>query len=202
MILNLIKDWHSGSRIVLGRFLRNPTQVGTIAPSSGFLSAKMIAHINWQSNMVIVEFGAGSGPFTQAIADRLAPEAMYIGFETESSFIKHLNKKFDSLIFEHNSAAELLNVLQKHQLTGVDEIISGLPFASLPKAVSKSILQASYAALKPGGSFVTFQYLHATVLPPAIAFRKQMHQQFGAMTSHSLELRNIPPALVFRWIKQ
>lgn len=183
------------------RFLSNPTEVGAIAPSSRYLAAKMISHIDWCPDIVIVELGPGTGPFTEAISNRIAPESVYIGVETDEAFVAHLNERFDNLTFEHDSAAKLLSLLEKYEVESIDEIVSGLPFASLPSNVSESILEASFAALKPGGSFVTFQYLHSTVLPPAIKFRARMKRLFGPMVGWRFELCNLPPAFVLRWMK-
>ena len=76
-----------------------------------------------------------------------------------------------------------------------------VPFASFPAALIEQILDVTFEALRPGGTFTTFQYLHATVLPSARFFRERMRQRFGPFVYRAVEFRNTPPAFVFRWRK-
>ena len=55
----------------------------------------------------------------------------------------------------------------------VDHIVSGLPFVSLPQAMTQRMLASISNTLRPGGTFTTFQYLHGYRLPSAVAFRRR-----------------------------
>jgi len=85
--------------------------------------------------------------------------------------------------------------------SGVNPVLSGLPFASLPAAVSRAILAAVSASLVRGGTFTTFQYVHAHATPPAATFRQQMTAGFGPVVSRQLVVKNFPPAYVMTWRK-
>ena len=94
------------------------------------------------------------------------------------------------------ASAEILPVLTAERgWTDVDHIVSGLPFASLPAATTRLILDGVHQVLRVGGTFTTFQYLHAYRLPPAVAFRRQLSARLGCQPSSQLVVRNVPPAL-------
>jgi phospholipid N-methyltransferase len=78
-------------------------------------------------------------------------------------------------------------------------MLSGLPFASLPAALSRSILSAIQQTLRPGGTFTTFQYIHAYPTSPASKFRRDMDSRFGPMIARRVVFRNLPPAFVLSW---
>ena len=59
-------------------FLRHPTQVGAIAPSSPSLVRTMVDWFDWGSARHVVEFGPGTGVFTEAYMGT-APAVGYFG---------------------------------------------------------------------------------------------------------------------------
>jgi hypothetical protein len=52
-----------------------------------------------------------------------------------------------------------------------------------------------------GGTFTTFQYVHAFRWPPSLAFRRQIRERMGDAPSRKLVLWNLPPAYVLRWTR-
>lgn len=191
----------SSLRVFLQRFFRDPRSVGAVAPSSRFLARKMVEPIRWRAGVKIVEFGPGTGPFTDEIARRLPAGAQYLGIERDPVFAELLRRRFPHLDFVCESVEGLVGILEERDLLPVDHIISGLPFASLPVEVSSRILDAIEGALANGATFTTFQYLHAYGLPAARRFRREMRRRLGALRSARLEFRNLPPAFVFTWRK-
>ena len=97
------------------------------------------------------------------------------------------------------SAAALPDIAAERGLTPVDYILSGLPFASLPTAVTTSILDGIHRTLRPAGTFTTFQYAHAYGLPPAVAFRRELTRRMGSPPARGLVMWNLPPAYVLTW---
>jgi len=69
----------------------------------------------------------------------------------------------------------------------IDYIVSGLPFASLPKDVSSNILKETQKYLNEEGKFITFQY---TLL------KKDFIKKYFNEVSIKREVRNVPPAYV------
>jgi phospholipid N-methyltransferase len=82
-----------------------------------------------------------------------------------------------------------------------DHVLSGLPFVSLPAPVTRGILDAVTATLKPGGTFTTFQYVHAFGWPSATAFRRAMSERMAGPPQSRLVMRNVPPAFALTWTK-
>jgi len=173
------------------QYLTKPRTVGAILPSSKYLAAKMIQSIDFENAECIAEYGPGTGVFTEKILQRRKPGTVVLLFERNAEFCDMLSKKYageaDFFII-NDSAASIGEHMQKHGINGADYVVSGLPFASLPPAVSQSILEQTKRWLKQGGGFITFQY---TLL------RKDFIAQFFPEISVKRELRNVPPAYVF-----
>ncbi len=187
--------------IFLRRFLKSPRSVGSIAPSSRFLAVKMVEAVEWRPGVKVVEFGPGTGPFTEEISRRLPESGRYLGIERDPVFVKILKQRFPALDVQCESVTELLEIASRRGLLPVDHIVSGLPFASLPADLTLQILDATVSALRPGGTFTTFQYVHAYQLPAARSFRGEMRRRLGPISARKIELLNFPPAFVFTWRK-
>src|SRR5262249_7938064 len=97
------------------------------------------------------------------------------------------------------SAEDLERLVGERHFPPVEHIISGLPFASLPGAVTSRILDAIQRTLARGGTFTTFQYVHAYVLPAAIHFRQDLTHRLGAAPEKRWVMANLPPAYVLTW---
>jgi len=119
--------------------------------------------------------------------------------DINAEFCEELRHRGTGLACEHGSAADLPAIIAARGWTSVDHMLSGLPFASLPAALSRAILEAVKATLAPGGTFTTFQYVHAYPTPPAVAFRRDMDARFGPMLARRSVVRNLPPAYVLSW---
>ena len=78
-----------------GTFLRNPTAVGAVLPSSRYLSRALVGDLSHLGEgELVVEYGPGTGPMTAVIRDRLPPGVRYLGIELQSSFCQLLAKRF------------------------------------------------------------------------------------------------------------
>ncbi len=161
----------------------------------------MLEGLDLKSGMRIVEFGPGTGSFTGEIFHRLPGDGQYLGIERERAFVEILQKRFPRGDFALDSVAQLREIADARGLLPVDHIISGLPFASLPQSLTLEVLDAIGEVLRPGGTFTTFQYLHAYRFASARTFRARMAERFGPIRERRLEWRNLPPAYVFTWQK-
>lgn len=185
----------------LARFVRNPRSVGAVAPSSRFLADKMIAGIGFEPGVKIVEFGPGTGPFTRAILDRLPRDGRYLGIERDPAFVRILREQLPGVDVVEDSVERVREIAGERDLLPIDHVVSGLPFASLPGDLTTRILEVTLEALRPGGTFTTFQYVHSTPLPAARKFRDEMASLFGPVEERRTEVRNVPPAFVLTWRK-
>ena len=187
------------ARKFLGAFLRNPTAIGAIAPSSTSLARAMVRGLQVAPGQHVVEFGPGTGAFTAAIHDMLPEPSCYLGIELEPSFVTMLAKRFPDLRFVQGSAADAATLVTGTGITEVIAVVSGLPFASLSVAVQDGIVASLDELLGPSAVFRTFQYVHAYVLPNAVRFRRRMGEIFGEHERSRVVLRNLPPAYALSW---
>lgn len=183
------------------RFLRNPFTVGAIAPSSRFLARGMAHALELRSGIRVVEFGPGTGAFTSLLAEILPHDGRYLGIERDPVFVEVLKKRLPRFTYALNSVENLVSIARERDLLPIDHIISGLPFASLPRKTVLSVLEATHEVLREGGTFTTFQYIHAYPLPTARSFRLEMDRRFGPPFARKVVFRNIPPAFVLCWRK-
>jgi phosphatidylethanolamine/phosphatidyl-N-methylethanolamine N-methyltransferase len=183
-----------------GRFLRNPTTVGAVLPSSRYLARALVGRLQLAPSELLVEYGPGTGPATAVVRESLPAGARYLGIELDPRFHRLLTERFPSLAFEHGSAADLRAILERRQLPRPARIVSGLPFASLPPAVQDGVVDGIVWALRGSeGDFRTFQYVHAYGLRAARRFRSLMQERFSGFERIGPIVRNVPPAFVLRY---
>ena len=190
--------WHD-HRLFLSHFRKSPRTVGAIAPSSRRLARTMLDGLSLAPGVRVVELGPGTGAITGEIARRLPPRASCLAIDIDPVFSARVAARWPQIDAVCDRAERLLEIARRRDLLPVDHIVSGLPFASLPGDATRAIVEAIAAALRPGGTFTTFQYIHAYPLPPAIAVRRTLSTLFGSQPTFSVVLANLPPAFVIRW---
>lgn len=188
-------------RLFARRFLRDPKAIGAICPSSRFLARKIVHSVDWKPGVKVVEFGPGTGPFTDEILRLMPAEGRHLAIERDPVFVDLLRDRFPRLEVSCDGVENLMDIAGERALLPVDHIISGLPFASLGTELTKRILAGARQALRPGGTFTTFQYVHAYGFTAARSFRREMRRHFGPIAKRCVEFRNVPPAFVFTWRK-
>lgn len=176
----------------LGKYVKNPSAIGAIAPSSHNLARALLKAAPVEQAPVVAEFGAGTGIVTEELLARLALNARVLVFETEPDLLQHLQGRFhdERIIWCGESAAELPRIIRDHGFQSVDRIISELPFTSLSPDERAEILRAIGDCMNPESIFATFQY---TPLQGNL-FRSWFKQVRIA----SIVWRNLPPALIYR----
>ncbi|KOS68649.1 SAM-dependent methyltransferase [Lysinibacillus contaminans] len=175
----------------LYQFIMNPKTVGAILPSSSFLGDRMIEKIDFKDEKYIVEYGPGTGVFTEKLIKKRDPKTVILLVENNKEFYSLLKEKYkdeDYIFIEYGSAEKIERYLKKYRIPYVDYVISGLPFASLPKNVSNEILLNTTKILKENGQFITFQYTK---------IKKAFFNQFFTKIDVKREYRNFPPAYIF-----
>ncbi|WKY47415.1 rRNA adenine N-6-methyltransferase family protein [Eubacteriaceae bacterium ES3] len=172
--------------------LKSPRKIGAVAPSSKMLAAEMIKDINFSSAKCIIEYGPGTGVFTEKLIKNKRPETILLVIEQNRSFYKELLKRYkeiDNLILINGSAENVEKYLHELKIQQADYVVSGLPFASLPKTASDLILQKTRKILKNDGKFITFQY---TLL------KKSYISTYFTQIDLDRVFFNLPPAFVFK----
>ncbi len=182
---------HLGQDMVfLRRFFGAPRQVGSVAPSSRFLTRAMLDRVDWVNARNVAELGAGTGVFTREIVKRAHPEAKILVFEVDPALqdlIRAEHPDHPGLRL-YGDAQELTAIMKDEGVESLDFVISSLPFTVLPQEVSENILNAVQSALKLGGRFVAYQY--SSIMKPKLAAR------FSDIRTKFVPL-NIPPAFVY-----
>lgn len=173
------------------QFAKHPGMVGSIVPSSKYLTRRMLAPVNWNKASVIIELGCGTGVITQEIIRLQKEQSQVMLFERNAHFRSLLMKRYPALpIYKE---AQTLGYILQSQNQKADVIISSLPFSNFPDEKQESILQAVYDALADQGLFITYQY--------SLQMKPKLEQCFSKI-SVSKEWVNIPPAWVYTCTKE
>lgn len=172
------------------QYILNPRTVGAVLPSSSRLAKKMVENIDFSKVKCIVEYGPGTGVFTEELIRRRNKNTIFFIIEYNEKFYKLLKDRYknEKNIFIVNDSAENIDkYLKINNIEDVDYVVSGLPFASLPKEVSINILKETKKLLDNGGEFITFQYT---------LFKKDFINKYFKDICIKREIKNIPPAYV------
>ena len=171
----------------LYKFIQKPKAIGSVAPSSSFLTRKMLANLPWDNIETLVELSAGTGVFTEFITENKKESCQIFVIEQDSDMREALQTKFPTCYF--GTRAEKLDwLIQRYEIPQVDCIVSGLPFAAFSETLRDKIMLAIYHSLKPGGIFVAFQY--------SLQMRKSLKKYFNEVVIGFVPL-NMPPAFVY-----
>lgn len=177
--------------LFIKQYIKNPGFVGAILPSSKYLADKMVETINFKSASCIMEYGPGTGVFTDKILKARKSDTILLIFETNEVFYNLLQEKYKNepnLHIINDSAEHIEKYMAKYHIPWADYIVSGLPFTSLPQIASANILKQTQSHLRQDGRFVLFQYT---------LFKKKLIEQYFNTIKITRELRNMPPAYVF-----
>ena len=183
----------------LQAFLKNPLKVGAIAPSSPELAAEMLAGIHPDDHNIVLELGVGTGAITKFLRGAIPSRDSYLGIELDGDLVKTLNKNFPDMNIIQGNAAEAFSIHQELGLGKVRYLVCCLPFVSLPKEVSESVLTEIAKFMDEGCELRIFQYAHGYFLPPAIKLREFLKNRYGKSRRSPLVLKNMPPAFTLTW---
>jgi len=174
----------------LGQWVRNPREVGSITPSSRFLTRQVVERIQPARPRFVAELGPGTGVFTKVLLDALPADGQLLAIDTNAAFVDHLRRSVSDprLITMQASAERVDEIIADAGWPAADAIVSGLPYSLFPRSVMYAILQASRRALRENGIFVGYQYSRM--------LRPHLLQVFGNV-HYRVVVLNIPPAFVY-----
>ena len=179
----------------LKEFLNKNNQVGAIAPSSKYLTKKMMGNLSLAEANVVVEFGPGTGVFTKKILELIGPKTKLVVIEINTSFYDNLKQQLSDprLTLINGSATDLSLYLKQLKLHEADVIISSLPLAVLPSFLRNRIVLSASDSLSKKGKYVQFQY--------TLQSQKMLEKVFSSVKIKSC-LLNIPPAFIYTCSKE
>ena len=185
----------------LSKFVTNPKTTGAITPSSKNLAQKMVEWTDWESVNTVVQYGPGTGVFTEQVMANLNPGTKVIAIEINPDFAEMTSKRFPRINVHQDSVLNVHEICTQEGVSEVDVVISGIPWAFVSRADQKDALDATLSVLRQGGQFVTFAYLNGLLLPDGQHFKKLLRQKFSHVETSSASWLNIPPAFVYRCIR-
>jgi phosphatidylethanolamine/phosphatidyl-N-methylethanolamine N-methyltransferase len=182
----------------LREFISQPIATGAIAPSSPFLARTMVEGLALSTAEAVLEYGPGTGVFTEHILRELKPNCKFAAIELNPQFAAIFRERHPRAALFQDSVENVRDICDRAGIESADCIISGLPWAVFPHSMQTRILDEMMRVLKPGGRFVTFGYLHALVLPPAKRFASLLDRYFTDVSKSPVVWLNAPPAFVYR----
>ena len=183
----------------LQAFLKNPTKVGSIAPSSPELARVMLEGIQPDADNVVLELGVGTGAITKFLQELVPDDRSYLGIELDEALVRLVSKNFPDLKIVCGNAAEMSDIHARSGLGKVSYIVSCLPFVSLPGEVRNNVLNEVDKFMQKGCLFRTLQYAHGYYIPSAVKFRKMMQERYGKEKRSQLVMKNVPPGYLLTW---
>ncbi len=171
---------------------------GAIAPSGKQLADIVTEMAEVRTARVIVEYGPGTGVFTEAILAKKSADAYFIALEVNEEFVKVTQDRCPGVKVIHDCAQNTKKYLQEAGFEYCDTIVSGLPWTRFDDALQDEILEATYDVLEPGGRFVTFAYAVSPFVPSGRKFfREKLVKRFGEVKCSERIWKNFPPCVVF-----
>jgi len=169
--------------------LRHPRTVGAVWPTSRRAVEDLLDMGDLGGAGVVVEFGAGTGVYTEGILKRLSPGARFLSYEVDDALAAAVARRLpDPRLEVVNASAESVGGHLAALGRKADVVVSSLPFSTLPAPVRQNLLDAAREALAPGGVFLVLQY-SKTVLPELKLRFPKIRHRFSPL--------NVPPALLF-----
>lgn len=143
-------------RTFLAAWADDPRRVGAIAPSSPKLAAAMASFVE-NSNRLVVELGAGTGPVTRALLEQGIDPERLVAVEHSGRLAKRLQEQFPKVKIVQGDAGEMRNFLGDH-VGKVGAVVSSLPLRSLPAQTVTKIVREIEHVLAPDGLVIQFTY--------------------------------------------
>lgn len=185
----------------LKEFFVRPRVTGAVWPSSHGLARRMTEWVDWSMVRAVVEYGPGTGVFTEQILAHKQAHAVYLGIERNPRFVGMLKERFPGITIFNDSVERVRDLCEQQGLVKVDVIICGLPWASFTPREQDAFMGATTAVLATGGKFATFAYLQGLLLPGGVRFRSTLHRHFATVAKSRTVWANIPPAFVYQCIR-
>ena len=164
--------------------------VASVIPTSKRCVKKVCKKIDFTKDLIIVEYGPGSGVFSEFILESMTPGSRLIMIESNEDFVTLLKNKFmDPRATVHNIlAGDVDTVLEPKDVGNVDYVLSGIPFSFLKPERKKKVLEATKTILKDGGKFLAYQTSNH--------LKKPVMDVFGNVNTE-MEMLNIPPYVIY-----
>jgi len=181
--------------------ITKPNEIGAIAASSTFLAKSLATSVDFSKAESIIEFGSGTGVFTEYILNDKHDDATFFSIEINPSLVEHARERCPEAIIYNDSVTNVKKYLDLHEIKQCDHIISGLPWGAFKSELQNDIIDHTLDILKPRGTMLTFTYKGSQVIPAARRFRKLLDKRFSEVSITQTVWRNLPPAYFYKCVK-
>lgn len=178
--------------------VRTNRSTGALGPSSRELAEEVTRMADLKGRDVIVEYGPGTGIFTEVIVEKMDPGAYLLTLDVNPEFVRATQRRCPQAHVVEDGAQNAIHHLRKAGHEHCDVIVSGLPWTRFPDELQDEILQAAWDVLRPGGRFVTFAYATSPIVPSGKRFFKEkLEGRFPTVTRSKQIWKNFPPCVVY-----
>lgn len=176
----------------LCQFLRSPIRVGSVCPSSRFLTRALAeaALGGGAAYGLIVDLGAGSGVVSRELLRRGVAPGLIVAVDISENFARVFHRNCPGVALRIGDARELAKILASHAPgVPVQAVISSLPLQNMSEKTVREIMEGVKTVLRRRqGALVQYTY--------ALWAHSRL-EAFGLFTQGRRHiLRNLPPALV------
>ncbi|HLD43642.1 MAG TPA: ribosomal RNA adenine dimethylase domain-containing protein [Candidatus Nanoarchaeia archaeon] len=179
------------------QFLEDYAGVGSPLPSSKYVADLILRQVDFSQLESIVEFGPGTGAFTEGILERMDVNTLFFCIEKNKEFYGMLVRKYPCIPVYNDSADQIGSYLGRFGLTGVDAIISSLPWSNFEESLQARILKETSDSLNPGGRFITIAYKPWHMLRKGRRFSKLLHEYFSDVKETRTVWLNVFPTFAY-----
>lgn len=172
----------------LSKFRQHGMQVAMLRPSSAYLARAHCAFVTPERPQTIIELGAGTGPVTEAVCERMHPESRLFALEIDADFAAVLRERCPRATVLVEDAGNLIDIAVRHHIERIDVMISCLSLPYIPRRAVAAIFGA-FAALGSEGWFT-----QQTLVP--LVYRRMYTRMFEEVRFRGVA-RNIPPGGVY-----
>lgn len=177
--------------LFLKQVIRNPRAMGSIVPSTRYLSQVIGRAAAASHSGPVLEIGAGTGSFTRAMVNAGIDQKRLHIVELNAGLCRHLRQQFPRANVIRADATRLCEYLPPETLGQFVLVVSGLPLVNMPRHTSQAIVSQVKACMAPDGRLLQFTYL------PFSPIRVSRHALRGERIAWVL--RNVPPATVWQY---
>ena len=182
-----IKESLARRVLFMRAMLAQPRQVGAVWPTSRRAVRDLLDMGGLPAARTVVEFGVGTGVYTEQIIERLGPDATFLAFEVDSKLASAVSQRLqDPRLRVVNDSAENVEAYLGDEKA--DVVVSSLPFTTFPAPLRENIMRLSRHILAPGGVMLVLQYS-----PKALPHLKNRFSQIQWRISPL----NVPPAFLY-----
>jgi len=203
-----------GAVLFARTFLKAPTCVGAILPSSRALAYTLMAPFRSRTKPAkVLEVGAGTGAVTRLFGSELRDGDELTICEMQPAFADYLRREvlaqpeFAPALRDGRVRLEVCRLEELETTERFDYVISGVPFTVLPREQVQAIVDAVRGLSRPGSVFSYFEYAVLRKLQAVTSVgpgRRRVRDVSALLDEYirtyqfdrSVVLANMPPALV------